>query len=386
MLNPMTWSIPLFRLFGVQVRLHLLFILITLGLFVREVTREGAFVAPLDVFAFTVLMLFGIILIHEFGHVFGARSVGGDCDEVLLWPLGGLAYCSVPDDPRSNFITSAGGPLTNLVQCLAAAAILAVAGFVPSVIPWDSPYIAPMYNFKDGRVYTGVYGLKLYEAGTATPLSETGKKHLAYKSEDAQVRAASLPMAERALAPTWAVWVDRWYWLNAVLLLINLLPAFPLDGGQMLQALLWPRMGYRQATLVACLAGYGTAMAMLVTSLIVESTTLVMLMVFIGLTCYMKLRAFQEGGEYEPGYGGGGSLNEDGDADEAPRKRAKQVGLYKRWQQNRTAKRLQREHVQRTRDDERMDSLLEKIASKGKESLTAEERSFMTRVSERYRK
>ena len=200
MLNPMTWSIPFFRLFGVQVRVHILFFLVTLGMFFREAFREGAYVATLDVFFFSIIMLFGIVLFHEFGHVFGGRSVGGDCEEVLLWPLGGLAYMSVPNDWRSNFITTVAGPLTNLVQCLLVAVVLACVGFIPSVIPWDNPYISPMYNFQDGRVYTSEYGFKLYEPNTNTAYGETGKKHDAVKPDDAAKFMEQKPHLERALS------------------------------------------------------------------------------------------------------------------------------------------------------------------------------------------
>ena len=377
MMNPMTWSIPFFRLFGVQVRVHILFFLVTLGMFFREAFREGSYVAPLDVFLFTVIMLFGIVLVHEFGHVFGGRSVGGEAEQILLWPLGGLAYVSVPNDWRSNFITTAAGPMTNLLQCLMVAVVLAIFGFIPSVIPWDNPYVSPMYNYQDGRVYTSEYGLKLYEPNTNTAYGETGKKHDAYKADNASKTASESPHLERAMAPTWLVWLNRYYWLNALLLLLNLLPAYPLDGGQMLQAVIWRNSGYRHGTMVACVSGYITALVLILVAFSFESVPLVMLLTFIGLSSFLKLRELQEGSEF---------ANDAGDEDEEDRPKAKPVGFFKRWQQNRTAKRLKREHELRVQDDERMDQLLDKIASKGKESLTAEERAFMQRVSERYRR
>ena len=66
-------------------------------------------------------LLFLSILLHEFGHCFAARSVDGDATEVLLWPLGGLAYCDVPHTPRANLITALGGPAVNLGLCVMAA-------------------------------------------------------------------------------------------------------------------------------------------------------------------------------------------------------------------------------------------------------------------------
>jgi Zn-dependent protease len=376
MLNPMTWSIPFFRLFGVQVRVHILFFLVTLGMFFREAFREGSIVSPLDVFLFTIVMLFGIVLVHEYGHVFGGRSVDGEAEEILLWPLGGLAYVSVPHDWRSNFITVIAGPLTNFAQCVVIAVVLAMVGFVPSVIPWDNPYISPMYNFKDGRVYTSEYGLKLYEPNTNKALGDVSK-HYGYKPETAAAEAGLATNYERALAPPWIVWLNRCYWLNMVLLLLNLVPAFPLDGGQMLQCLIWRKSGYRQGTLVACMSGYIVALAMILVALTVESVTLVMLLTFIGMSSYMKLHQLQQDNEFAS------SLNDD---EEDDRPKPKSVGFFKRWKLSREAKRMKQEEEQRAQDAERMDQLLDKIGQHGQQSLTAEEQAFMKRVSERYRR
>ena len=65
-------------------------------------------------------LLFVAVLLHEFGHCAGARLVDGDVQEVLLWPLGGLAAVDVPHTPRAYFVTAAAGPLMNLLLCLAA--------------------------------------------------------------------------------------------------------------------------------------------------------------------------------------------------------------------------------------------------------------------------
>src|SRR5947209_14569104 len=103
MRDPMSWALPVFRLFGVQVKIHLLFFVVTLGLFLRVVMMKDHPIWWVDVFVFTILLLFGIILMHEYGHCFGARAVEGEAKEILIWPLGGLAYLDVPHTPRANF-------------------------------------------------------------------------------------------------------------------------------------------------------------------------------------------------------------------------------------------------------------------------------------------
>jgi stage IV sporulation protein FB len=85
------------------------------------------------------------------------------------------------------------------------------------------------------------------------------------------------------------------------------------------------------------------------------------------------------GYDFSKGYGGFGP-DED-----APAPRPRRPGPLKRWLQARRARRLKQEVEQRAADEARLDELLEKIARHGKQSLTAEERRFMDRVSERYR-
>jgi len=187
---------------------------------------------------------------------------------------------------------------------------------------------------------------------------------------------------ERAVAPSWLVWVNRLFWLNLVLTLLNFIPAYPLDGGQILQGLVWARTDYRQGTVVACISGFICAMAMFVVSIAVIEPLIIALCFFVLFACWVKWRQLTESmGEFgydtEKGYSGL-------DDEDAPPKPQKKVGFFKRWLQARAAKKLQQEHEQRAKDDERMDQLLEKIARK--EPVTEEERRFMQRVSERYRK
>ena len=114
MRDPMRWALTVFRAFGIPVRVHLFFFIITLGLCIRQIS-----VMPhvwwVDVVLVSVVALFFVVLLHEFGHCFGARYVDGEAKEVLIWPLGGLAYVDVPHTPRANFITTAAGPAVNVL-------------------------------------------------------------------------------------------------------------------------------------------------------------------------------------------------------------------------------------------------------------------------------
>ncbi len=385
MRDPMSWALPLFRAFGIPVKVHLFFFVVTLGFFLRQVLTEGNVVWWVDVLLFVVVLLFAIVLVHEFGHCFAGRAVGGEASEVLIWPLGGLAFVDVPQNWRAHTITAAGGPAVNVALCLLCTAVLAVFGYFPTVNPFENPYTSPMKNFRDGRVYTSEYGMRMYKAGTPEELPQAEEKLRSSITRPDELRSAIIKLdgeAERAVAPLPLVWVNRTFWLSWVLLLINLLPAYPLDGGQIMQGLLWARSGYRQGTAMAAYAGYIVAVMALVAAIAFNESLVLGLGLFMLYCSWARLHALEaeEGvyGDFSQGYM---SLERD----EPPPPRPRRPNPLKRWLQARAARRLQREIEQRQIEDERMDQLLAKIAKFGKDALTDEERRFMERVSARYR-
>jgi Zn-dependent protease len=398
MRDPMSWALPVFRAFGIQVKLHIFFIIITLGLFLRVVMADYNPISSLDVFLFTIVLLFGVILLHEFGHAFAARGVGGDSKEILIWPLGGLAFVEVPHNPRALFLVTAAGPMVNVVICVAAAAALSVGGFLPNLNPVSNPYVSKIHNFRDGRDYTSIYGLRLYKAGTNEPVPTPEdwfekivkgmgglRDRVAFPPADnADVAATEAARGnERALAPAWAVWLNRTFWLSWVLLLFNLIPAYPLDGGQMLQAAIWARTDYRRGVVVAAYTGYVVAVVFLLVSIWKNEALFMGLALFMLYQASMKLYLLEtEGGEFGYDFSAGYTSLEK---DDEPAAKPRRPGFFTRWWQARRARKLARELEQRQKDEQRMDQLLEKIAQSGKNSLTDEERRFLERVSARYR-
>jgi Zn-dependent protease len=406
MRDPMSWAIPLpVRPFGITVKIHFLFFAVTLAMFLRKVAQKDNPVWWVDAFCLTILLLFFVILLHEYGHCFGCRAVGGEATEILLWPLGGLAFVEPPHNPRAHLITVAAGPTVNLVLCIACGLVMIACGFWPNANPVANPYTAEMRNIATGRTYTSVYGLKLYKPGTLnepilTPIEIFQKvfreredwwtrDRYVLSPENAEQMAVQMTSApggaERALAPPWLVWVQRAFQINWVLFLFNMmLPAFPLDCGQLLQGTIWARTGsYRQGTVVACYSGFVVSMLMLIVALYWNETLMLLLSIFIFVTCTQKLHSLDQeegvfGYDFSQGYT---SLERD----EPPPPQPKKIGPLKRWLQARQARRIAREQEERARDEERMDELLAKIARQGKEALTDEERRFMERVSARYR-
>ncbi|HUU84959.1 MAG TPA: site-2 protease family protein, partial [Phycisphaerae bacterium] len=188
--NPINWSFGVGRLFGIRLRVHLFFLLGAVYLVVQAAGDDGpGVVHGLGWFA----ILFFMVLLHEFGHCFAARAVGGHADEILMWPLGGLASVDVPHTPRANFITTAAGPAVNLVICLLAAAALIVMTGSGWAVPWN-PFLF-----------------------TVTHVPITSELQ-------------------------W--WLVVTFALSYMLLLFNLAPVFPFDGGRMFQCLVWPAKGF----------------------------------------------------------------------------------------------------------------------------------------------
>ncbi len=138
------------------------------------------------------LALFLIVLTHEFGHALACRQVGGTADTIMLWPLGGVAYVSPPQRPGATLWAIAAGPLVNVA-------------------------LAPL----------------LYMASVAT-------------------RPAGWPYATTDLH----TFVAAVFAIDVGLFVFNILPVYPLDGGQILRSLLWFFMGRGRSLMAATVIGF----------------------------------------------------------------------------------------------------------------------------------
>ncbi len=235
-MNFLAGSIPVGRLFDINIRIHILFVIFIAW---RLLSAGGDWPAH----ALFLALLFGIVLLHEFGHCFGARSVGGDAENIMMWPLGGLAYAHAPMRPWPQFVTVAAGPLVNLVFVITSGAIILV------------------YTQQPGLVFFNPFG-GLY----------------------------LLPIDH------WIVAVWIFYQVNLLLLAFNLLPIYPLDGGQLFHAIIWPFVGLQRATIIACQVGLvGCGLLVFWSVVGGGGQMLIFIAIFGGFTCWQRLQAAQYG-------------------------------------------------------------------------------------------
>lgn len=339
--NPINWSFRVGRVRSIDIRVHVAFVLAAVVVVWMQLPPRGSeipwqlstvLIDGLGLYA----ILFGIVLLHEFGHCWGARRTGGQADEILLWPLGGLAYVQPPHDPRAHMVTALAGPMVNVAICaICSGAIAAWAGSLGAV-PWN-----PLH-----------------------PLQ---------------------PADAMFLPTTGQTWLIRIFGISYFLLLINMLPIFPFDGGRVLQAWLWPRRGYRESIEIATGTGMVGAIGIALFGLFVaEGWLLIMIAVFGYITCWqtrrmVKYREDAELGEF--GYGSGGTSESFDYAPRPPRR----VGYFAARRARKAALREDRERKDRHVRQQLVEEILGKISRSGMDSLTPQERRILQEETERRR-
>jgi stage IV sporulation protein FB len=194
----MSWSYPVARLFGSEIRIHVTFVLFLAWIGVARWIEGGAAAAAEGVLL--ILAIFACVLAHEYGHALAARRYGIKTPDITLLPIGGLARLErMPTKPSEEIVVALAGPAVNVVI---AAALIVMLGAQP-----------------------GLGALE--ELGSGAP--------------DLLAQLAAI---------------------NVFLVLFNLLPAFPMDGGRVLRALLALRWGQVEATAIAARIGQGFAFVM----------------------------------------------------------------------------------------------------------------------------
>ena len=180
----MSWSIPIIRIAGIQLRIHVTFLLLIVWVALGSASS-----------AVFVLLLFLCVVLHEFGHAFAAKAYGINTPDITLLPIGGVARLErIPEEPKQELIIAIAGPIVNVIIAACLYVVIGARG-----------HVDPATAMRGGDMLIGLFQI------------------------------------------------------NVWLLLFNLLPAFPMDGGRVLRSLLAARMTFARATQVAATVGQAFA-------------------------------------------------------------------------------------------------------------------------------
>jgi stage IV sporulation protein FB len=332
------WSLGLGRWWGVSVYLHIFFLLCAL----LAVTFTFPDADLLRVGVLTVGVLLVSVTLHEVAHALAATRVGGKVDAIVLGPVGGLISPRVPDEPEIHLFVALAGPLVHLLLAVLAAISLAIAG------------------------NSELLGL-LNPLATPQDLVEPGGM--------------------------WLVSAKLTLWLNWLLMLLNLLPAYPFDGGPALRAMLWPAVGRRSARIwtarVAMVVGVLLCAAPLLTLATELPSRVPMWIPLITLGMFLFFSARQDLAAREPlewaDQPSGYQVNSEGLdlLDAMWSSDDEEEGVLVEHQQRQPPGKS--DHAQDSSEDARVDDILARLYDSNWDALSPEEVAVLKRASERYR-
>ena len=172
------------------------------------------------------LGLFLIVMLHEFGHALACRQVGGTANRIVLWPLGGVAYINPPQRPGATLWSIAAGPLVNVAFLV----ILFALGILNRANGW----------------------------------------------------ADAIPNAHPLLHALSSI--------NLGLLIFNLLPIYPLDGGQILRSLLWFPLGRARSLMAATVIGFAGVAGLVAIAFLIRSPWVGLIAAYVLMNCWTGLQ------------------------------------------------------------------------------------------------
>jgi Zn-dependent protease/CBS domain-containing protein len=214
----MKWSLKVGQLAGTVVYVHVTFFVLLAWIGVIDGLQKGSLAAAAEAVGFT-MTLFACVVLHEFGHAFMARRFGIHTRDITLFPIGGVGRLErIPDVPSQEFLIALAGPAVSVGIAAVLFAALWLQGWNPQL---------------------------------------------------EELTTGNIPFAERLM------------FINAGLAMFNLLPAFPMDGGRVLRAVLAMRFDYTLATEVAARIGQGTAALFAIVGVLMPNPILVVIALFV---------------------------------------------------------------------------------------------------------
>jgi stage IV sporulation protein FB len=348
--DPLTWSpINLGRWAGIHVRIHIFFVFFAIGSLLNAAIGPGHRVGPTVCW---LVLLVVALLVHELGHAAMAAWLGVEPEEVRLWPLGNLVAPQALSrhGTGDNLLVALAGPATSAVMVLIAAVTL---GFLDAQFVWN-----PFGNGEDSG-------------------------------------APMLTVVHRLASPFTPAWYLGWFgYLNWVILLANLLPALPFDGGRIFRSYLSQTavVPGRDGLILPILAK-SVALILALVGLVrlllprhFDGLTLIALAILIYWMVRIEAHMIEDGGFFDDGVFGydfseGYTSLDAGTAKVRPYRES----ALKRWRRRRSELRRQRRASLEAAEERRMDEILEKLHREGRSALSDEEHRFLVRVSAKYR-
>ena len=218
---------------GIDMFVHWTFLVMLAGIFVFYVYQGLSIVAAMMGVGL-ILAVFGCVVLHELGHAFMAREFGIPTLDITMYPIGGVARLQrMPREPRQEFWIAVAGPAVNL----------GIAGAL--------------------YLLTSLLG---------------GPQALA----EAMTPGANI--------------LTMLMWVNLALVVFNMLPAFPMDGGRVLRAVLAMKLDYRNATHTASLIGQGMAFLFAFYGLLNGLWTLPLVAIFVFMAARQEVQHVMERG------------------------------------------------------------------------------------------
>lgn len=346
--DPLTWSpINLGRWAGIQVRIHFVLIVFVALTLLGEAISPGRRVGSTSCW---LILLMVALAIHELGHALMASWLGSEPEDVRLWPLGNMVGPTSSSRSSDHLLVGLAGPIASLAMVVVAAIAL---NFLGAQFVWN-----PFGNAND----------------SGAPL---------------------IVVTQKLASPYTTIWWIGWFgYLNWVILLANLLPALPFDGGRVFRAYLAnssltptkdgmiPPLLARSCFLILVVVG---AVRLLLAGK-GDGLTLISLAVLIEWMVRLEARMLEDGGFFDDGvFGYDFSEGYTSLESSAAKVRPYRESAIKRWRRRRSELRRQRRQALETAEERRMDEILEKLHREGRSVLTDEEHRFLVRVSAKFR-
>jgi stage IV sporulation protein FB len=315
--NILGLSVPFGTWFGVRIRLHFWLLLLYVFL-LSDLFRQGT----LLVIGIDFVLILAALLLHDFGHRVATHLVGGEHNEFMLWPAGGMVFPMSRPGPWPTFVSYIGGVVANLI--FGAACYATVHGLTGAWIP---------LSIRD----------PVMSLGGAAVLTSSPPDWLLYTC------------------------LGNLVVINWGLVIVNLLPYFWFDGGFLWRTVLQPLTGATAALNITCIVGMILAVPMFFIALSARDLLMLCVWAFLFSSAYTARTQMmpEEGEQYAASLGDSAGVS----------------GRIRsgRW----PSKSMARAQAKRRREEQKIDAILAKVSAHGMHSLTWLEKRTLKKGSER---